>query len=46
MSDEIVDEHVKEKGIMQTRRYKDYAETKLFQHGKYSIWQCQLQGCS
>lgn len=44
MSDEIVDEYVKE--TMQTRICKDYAETKLFQHGKYSIWQCQLQGRS
>lgn len=44
MSDEIVDEYMKEKGVMQTRICKDYAETRLFQHGKYSIWQCQLQG--
>jgi len=44
MSDEIVDEYMKD--IMQTHTYKDYAETKLFQHEKYSIWQCQLQGRS
>lgn len=44
MSDEIVDEYMKAKGVMQTRICKDYAETRVFQHGKYSIWQCQLQG--
>lgn len=46
MSDEIVDEYMKEKDILQTHICKDYAETKLLQHGKYSIWQCQLQGRS
>ena len=44
MSDEILNEYIQGGDILQTRTLKDYAETCILKHGKWSVWQCQLKG--